>query len=84
VQQQGGRTRVVVEGKGEVVVEVGLSDDNQVEIKSGLSAGARVLIPTAKRSATSGAGSTRGASVPGAAGMGRGLGGVGGGGGPPR
>ncbi|MBN2575038.1 MAG: efflux RND transporter periplasmic adaptor subunit [Deltaproteobacteria bacterium] len=53
VQQRGARFVVRVEGKGEQVVEVGLSDDRQIQIKSGLEEGARVVVPSSPKAKSS-------------------------------
>ncbi len=70
VQQRGARFVVTVEGKGPQPVEVGLADDRQIQIKSGLEEGARVVVPAAKRATKSDT-----ARVPGMGGMGGGMGG---------
>ena len=77
VQQQGGKFAVDVEGKGRQPVEIGLADDRQIQIKSGLEAGARVVLPAGPRpkASTSRAGGMSGppgmSNLPGGAGMGR-------------
>jgi HlyD family secretion protein len=71
VQQRGAKYVVTVEGKGPQPVEVGLADDRQIQIKSGIAEGTRVVIPASTRSKSSG-------RFPGAGGMGGMPGGVGG------
>ena len=77
VQQQGGRFTVNVEGQGPKPVEIGLADDRQIQIKSGLDEGARVVLPAGPRpkASTSRAGGMSGppgmSGLPGGAGMGR-------------
>ena len=78
VQQRGGKFYVKVEGKGEVPVEVGLADDRQIQIKSGLADGARVVVAAATRTRPP-AGQQKAGGVGGPPGMG-GVGGMGGGG----
>ena len=73
VQQQQGKSVVVLEGGATQPVQVGLADDQQIEIKSGLKDGARVLVPRAQRSqAKTG---QQGGKVPGLGGVGGGMGG---------
>ncbi len=74
LQAQGGKFTVNVQGKGPQPVEVGLADDRQIEIKSGLEAGARVVMPAGPRPTTNrpgGAGMPPGMNMPGGPGMGR-------------
>lgn len=77
VQQQGGKFTVNVEGQGPKPVEIGLADDRQIQIKSGLDAGARVVLPAGPRpkTSTSRPGAVAGppgmSGLPGGAGMGR-------------
>jgi len=73
IQQRGAKYVVTVEGKGEQPVEVGLADDRQVQIKSGIEAGARVVVPAATRTK-----SPQGQKAGGAGGPPGGLGGMGG------
>lgn len=70
VQQQRGRAVVIVEGKGPQRVKLGLADDQSVQILSGITEGARVVLPGAKPAG--GASSRqRPKSVPGVGGSGR-------------
>jgi RND family efflux transporter MFP subunit len=77
VQQQEGRTVVMVEGQGPRPVEVGLSDDRLIEIRSGISEGTRVVVPGARKTTTKDPKTGGMGAVPG---LGRGVGGLGGGG----
>ena len=49
VQQRGPKFVVNVEGKGEQPVEVGLTDDRQIQIRSGIAEGARVVVAASTR-----------------------------------
>jgi hypothetical protein len=49
VQQRGAKFVVTVEGKGEQPVEVGLADDRQIQIKSGIADGTRVVVAASTR-----------------------------------
>lgn len=77
VLQQGGKFSVNVEGQGQKPVEIGLADDRQIQIKSGLDEGARVVLPAGPRPKTSTsrpggmAGPPGMSGLPGGAGMGR-------------
>lgn len=80
LQQRDGRAIVVIEGAGPQPVEVGLSDDRQVEVRSGLTEGTRVVVPGASRKATAKASEKGGNALQGLGrGMGGGMGGLGGG-----
>jgi HlyD family secretion protein len=77
VQQQGGKFTVNVEGQGPKPVEIGLADDRQIQITSGLDEGARVILPAGPRPQSSagragGMGGPPGmGNLPGGAGLGR-------------
>jgi HlyD family secretion protein len=79
VLQRGGKFYVNVEGKGEQPVEVGLADDRQIEIKSGLADGARVVVAAATRTKSPPGQQKGGVGGP-PGGMPGGMGGMGGGG----
>jgi HlyD family secretion protein len=81
-QQQDGKTVVVLEGGSAQPVEIGLADDRQIEIKSGIAEGARVVVPGLARAKTDKTSSTLPPGMGGmGGGVGRGMGGGGGGGG---
>jgi HlyD family secretion protein len=79
VQQRGGKFFVNVEAKGEQPVEVGVADDRQIQIKSGLADGARVVVAAAARTKTP-PGQQKTGGMGGPPGVGGGMGGMGGGG----
>lgn len=74
VQQQGAIAVVVVPDKGPQRVKLGLTDDQVVEILSGIEEGTQVLLPGARRSGGEGAaaGQAGRSTVPGMGGMGGG------------
>ncbi len=62
LQQKGSIVVVNVKDKGPQRVKIGLADDQQAQILSGVEAGAQVLLPGSRRSSSAGGGAQRASS----------------------